>query len=357
MKACSHSDWLTLRVQEEEIVLLESDRLHNFVENIPDPDAQQFSLIVLIGGAAKSSALQLLTSSRNSRKSTDRRAGIHLHLGRSSFFPDRVVLFADGDLPYHGTKRKSSSLGRCHETIIRTLPQIRGGAGELALDETADNLYSRLLCPFADVFCFFSADFGGFRSLVRCLASWLEKGQSSTLSKATYPRALVVVETTLPGIESEMEAKGALLDALKAETTKDLAARFSALDVVTVPSDGKISAPVRYKRLEEYLVKASDQVRMKREDTKTLFSTRHFAAFFRHACDHFARTLREPFDYIKASRLRNPVSVDLDKHLSNFLKQTKSAQELTEFAVPVIASSLLLDHYPPGMHGKSEVQS
>jgi hypothetical protein len=286
MKRCGHSEWLTLRIQRNEIVLLESDRLQTFLDDIPNPDAQQLSLLVLVGGTAKSSALQLLTSGKKGRKSTGRRgysSDIHLHLGGSSVFYDRVVLFADGDLPYHVPKNKSSSVGECHETIRRTLPRIREGVVGPALDEAADNLYSRLLCPFADVFCFFSADFGGFRPTVRRLASWLEKGQPSTLSKATYPRVLVVVETTAPGDESEREARDVFLEALKEETTKDLAERFSGLDVVTLSSEGKMSAHARYRRLEEYLVKASDQVRLNRADTRTLFSARHFAAFFRHA--------------------------------------------------------------------------
>jgi hypothetical protein len=354
MKRCGHSKWLALRIQRNELVLLESDRLQTLVDHIPNPDAHQLSLVVLVGGVAKSSALQWLTSGRKCRKPTGRRGSgsdIHLHLGGSSAFGDKVILLADGDLPYHVPKYQSSSVGECHETTRRILPRIREGVGDLALDEAADNLYSRLFCPFADVFCFFSADFGGFRPIVRYLASWLEKGRPSTLSKATYPRVLVVAETTKPCDESEKEAKDVFLGEFKKETTKEFAERFSALDVVTVSSEGRMSAHARYQRFEERVVQASDQVRFNRAETRTLFSARHFAAFFRHACDHFARNPREPFDFVKASRLRNPVSVDLGKHLSNFLKNIKSLHELAEFAVPVISSSFLLDHYPPGMHG------
>jgi hypothetical protein len=356
MKRCGHSEWLSLRIQQNETILLESDRLQVLVNDIPDPDNRHLSLLVLIGGTAKSSVLQALTSEKDGRKSTGRRSrsgDIHLYLGGSGIFHDRPTLVAGGRLPYHAPRNKGSSSVECHETVRLTLPRIREGVVGPGLDEAADNLYSRLLCPFADVFCLFSADFGGFRPIVQHLASWLEKGPSSTLPKAAYPQVLVVVETTTPGIESDSEARDVLLAALKEETTKDLTERFSALGVVTVSSEGKASAQGCPQRLKDHLMKASDRVRTNREDTRTLFSARHFAAFFKHACDHFSRTIREPFDFIKASRLRNPVSVDLDRHLSTFLKKIKSARELTNFAVPVIASSLLLDHYPPGMHRKS----
>jgi hypothetical protein len=354
MKRCDHSEWLALRIQENELVLQESNRLQTLIEHIPNSDAHQLSLVVLVGDVAKSSALQWLASGRKLRKTTSRRGSgsdIHLHLGDASAFGDKVILLADGDLPYHIPKYQRLSVGKCHETTRRALPRIREGVGALVLDEAADNLYSRLLCPFADVFCFFSADFGGFRPIVRYLASWLEKGLPSKLPKATYPRVLVVAEIVMPCAESEKEAKDVFLGEFKKETTKEFAERFSALDIVAVSSEGRMSAHARYKRLEERVMQASDQVRFNRAETRTLFSARHFAAFFRHACDHFARNPREPFDFVKASRLRNPVSVDLDKHMSNFLKNIKSSHELIEFAVPVISSSFLLDHYPPGMHG------
>jgi hypothetical protein len=161
----------------------------------------------------------------------------------------------------------------------------------------------------------------------------------------------VCSHVTRIGLGAFNKAKDVFLGEFKKETTKEFAERFSALDIVAASSEGRMSVHARYKRLEERVVQASDQVRFNRAETRTLFSARHFAAFFRHACDHFARNPREPFDFVKASRLRNPVSVDLDKHLSNFLKNIKSPHELTEFAVPVISSSFLLDHYPPDMHG------
>jgi hypothetical protein len=82
------------------------------------------------------------------------------------------------------------------------------------------------------------------------------------------------------------------------------------------------------------------------------FSATHFTVFFRHACDHFVQTPDEPFNFIKTSRLRNPVSPEMDQNLSRFLKHIRSPRELTKFAIPVIASSLFLNAYPPDMHGK-----
>jgi hypothetical protein len=96
----------------------------------------------------------------------------------------------------------------------------------------------------------------------------------------------------------------------------------------------------------------SDEVRRNREDARTLFSVTHFADLFQCACDHFSQTSEGLFDFIKASRKQNPIAKDLAEHFSIFLKHIKSAKELTEFTVPVIALSILLDNYPPDTHSK-----
>lgn len=88
-------------------------------------------------------------------------------------------------------------------------------------------------------------------------------------------------------------------------------------------------------------------MRKSREDGRTLFSATHFAAFLKYAYRHFSETVNEPFDFIRALRIHNPVAPNLAEHLLNFLKHIKSTNELTEFAVLMTASSLFLDSYPP----------
>ena len=230
---------------------------------------------------------------------------------------------------------------KCHETMRRALPRAVVGT----VDGTTDSIYSRLLLPFADVFCFFSADIGGFRQIARHIAAWLDKGQSSTLSRSTYPRIIIVTEKMPVGREPEKEARKAFLWLLREETTHDLSEQISAIDIVALLPKGKVSAEARYRRLKECLLKGSDE-------TRTLFSATHFAALFRYACGHFSQASEEPFDLIKASRKQNPVAKDLAEHLSIFLKHIRSVKELIEFAVPVIASSIFLDNYPPDTHSK-----
>lgn len=349
MKHCDHSYWLSLHVQGTETTLLESDRLQVLTSQIISPDTQQPSLFVLIGNAAKSLALRELFGVRNAYKSRYKRSSseIHLYLDPSSVFHSRPILLADSDLPKQSLRTKAPTTNKCHDTTRRTLS--RPGS---SVDKIAVEIYSHLLFPFADVFCFFSADLGGFRQIARHIATWLEIGQSSNLPKSTHPRVVIVTEKIPLGVESEREARKAFLWLLREETTKDLSEKISAIDIVALFPSNKISVEARHRRLKECLMNSSDQVRKNKEDTKTLFSATHFTAFSKYACDHFSKTSTEPFDFIKASRIQNPVAPDLGEHLSNFLKHIKSIEELTEFAVPTIASSFFLDNYPPDTHSK-----
>jgi hypothetical protein len=209
MKRCNHSHWLSLGTYGNEISLLESDRLQTLVHHLQDPDNQQPSLFVLIGNTSKSLALQeLFRTKKAPRFRSKRRAGeIHLHLDPSRIFHSRPVLIAEGDLPQQNLRANASVTEKCHETIRRALPRAVAGP----VDGTTDSIYSRLLLPFADVFCFFSSDVGGFRQIARHMAVWLNKGQPSTLPRSTYPRIIIVTEKIPVGREPEKEARKAFL--------------------------------------------------------------------------------------------------------------------------------------------------
>jgi hypothetical protein len=113
---------------------------------------------------------------------------------------------------------------------------------------------------------------------------------------------------------------------------------FSRLDVLCIPRRPvlfKILAPV----LEDCLIA--------RRQKRCLFSVTHFAALFRYACDSIVEG--KPLNFIKATRLHNPVPESFASHMFRLLSSF-SRDEIYDFAIPMIASSILLDCAPPGMH-------
>jgi hypothetical protein len=291
-----------------------------------------------------------LTSAKTLKKSASRRGHgeIHLHIDPSSAFSDRPVLFAEGDFPTHQTPNRTIPTDRCHEITLGTLPTLSLGPVRGPQD-AADQIYFRLLSPFTDVFCFFAADLGGLKPIAQRIASWLDNSQPSTLPTTTHSQIIIVTEASEPELQ-ESRLMDRFLRLLYQETNRDLSTHFAGVRILTLLPLGAVSTRARHRRLKECLMDASDQVRSARMDSGTLFSAHHLAAFLRYACSHFAQTLKEPFDFIRTSRLDNPPAVDLENHLTNFLLKIKTPQELKSFAAPLISSCLLMDSYPPDMH-------
>lgn len=260
MRYCNHSHWLSLSVRGNDTILLETDRLQALTNEMPNPDKQYPSLFVFVGNSAKPRALQALGAVKQVRTFNGRRSHgeINLQLDPSSVFQNRTTLLADGDLAERSLRGKIFPVENCHETVKRALPRIREGVPGLPLDSVADKLYSRLLYHFADVFCFFSTDLGGFRPITRHLAAWLENGEASTLPKSTHLRVIIVSDSISPEAGKEKQAREVFLSMLREETTKDLFEYFSAVDVVALLPEDQMSTQARHRRLKEHLMSVSD---------------------------------------------------------------------------------------------------
>ena len=375
MRYCKHTQWLSLAVNDGDVLLQNTDRLQTLLEDFPDPDEQSPSLFVFIGNRSKAMAIKELaktfsppprygrdsshqsqhddeSSWRGQTKLTGRRAHgeIHLHVHAPSTFSSRPVLLAEGDLPSLD-KAKTLGIEKCHETASRLLDARTLTTPTLA--ESADKIYFRLLSPFTDVFCFFADDVGKLRPIVQHLALWLDLGQPSTLPKSTRPKVLIVVERDKDVHSDDEAASRTFKQMLSEETTVDVSEHFSDIRILSLEAHSKsLSNRSRHRELFECLLNFSDQVREAKVRTQTLFSARHFAAFFHHALNHVVATSAEPFNFISTSRIGKPVARNLRDHLTDFLRNIITPQKLLQFAIPMIASSFLQDAYPPDMHCK-----
>lgn len=350
MKSCEHSHWLSVQSRKHETILFETSVLQGLVNLLPDPDRQYPILFVFIGSIVKAKALKELSLGVKLRKSKSSKpcGDLHLYHDSLSINSESPVFVADGVLPFRARGGKSLTSKTCHSLTTRVLQQIVEHDKAVQLDDLANCLYSRLVAPFANVFCIFAADCGGIKPLTRRLATWFQRSQSSSVPSCTPPRLLIVVESETVTNRAETIMRNTILYLLKEQTTNHSLLQFWTIEVILNYPRGFNS----YGRLKERLMTLSEQSQREKLSTRTLFSARHLAAFFTQACTHFAETSSEPFDFISATRLQNPVSTDLAEHLAKFLDRIKSTQDLTNFAALTIASSFLLDNYPPDTHGR-----
>lgn len=352
MKPCNHSYWFSLSVRDSEVSLTSSNLPQNLLSDLPRADLQQPSLIVLLGKDEKALALQELVSTKSDpRRSAKRGYGeTHLHLDPSTAFSDRPVLFADGNFTTQIKPSRAITSEDCHDVKTRYLPRLRNSI-LTDLYEAADQVYARFLSPFTDVFCIFASDLGGLELAAGRLASWLTKGCPSSLPPSTRPHIIIVESTSSQ--EKEPQLLETFLYLLKQKTKHDSSLLFSTIRVVSLLPDGAVSGLARYRRLRECIMDASDQVRSARRASSYLFTASHFFALLDYSCNHLSLTLTEPFNVIRASRTHNPPASDLSQHLVNLLSKITDPNSLKNFAIPLVASSILLDSYPPDMHRES----
>jgi hypothetical protein len=355
MKRCNHSRWLSVCEQSSKPALVQSDRLAALVQGLAAPSVQQPSLFVLVGGAEKSAAMQAVFDIKKDRLPVmnHSRSEIHLHLAPSTALADRPVLLASCNVRRRPARWAVARQSKCHKETRHALRQLPPGG------EGTNKVLARLLFPFADVLCFFSDDLGGFRQTAQRLALWLEQSRSSTAAEVPLPGVVIVTSKLPPSAAAEAQAKRAFLwmleEEMGVELGADLPKQLSAIDVVAIRLRGATWTDAVCRRVKGRLMKQSDQVRRRRAASRALYSATHMAAFLKGAGAHLARSLDAPFDFIHASRLQNPVAPDLAEHLSNFLGCIDSSDQLTEFAAPMIASTMLLDNYPPGAHGTCQM--
>jgi hypothetical protein len=154
-----------------------------------------------------------------------------------------------------------------------------------------------------------------------------------------------VIEPRGPDKQSEQESKRDFDRVFDQDLIQRLTPLFSKIEAIF------ISHRIPTKKLQDCLTAITTQMQQERRKAGVLFSATHLEAMLRHATE--TRNYEQPLNLIEFSRTFNPVPVGISTNISRFLANFSSIPEIENFAVPALASALLLDAFPPGMHGKS----
>lgn len=344
---CSHTSWLRLSENNHEVSLQVSDRPKRLLTTLGSKDSEPCGLILLIGNQQKAEAIRKLGINYRSEHGQRGHADVHLFAVPNGKL--RVSSFiAESDVPRHNRMQSRSPPSRCHESTEYTLPSSDGQRQKTG--QFADMVHHQLLLPFADVVCLFLDDLGGLSIAAHRLAAWINYGRPSTSS--VLPWLLLVTEE---GNRTET-VFAALEKGVREKTSISLLTRFQGVRVVglsarTSPRHRQCYRYRQWNTFQRELSDILDYTKEARAKHRHLYSAKHLVAFLRHATTLIASPPC-PFNFILASRFRRQVSPDLDSHLSNFLNRISSLDEFKSFAVPMIASSFLLDNYSPRMHRK-----
>ena len=342
MISCKHTQWLGLRRKGHQVTLDVSDRPLRLLHAVESVDAP-VGFLTLIGNQTKSVVLSQL-GVRCNEPLRRRHGEFHLHIAPNN--ANKSLIIADGDLPTHSRLPRVSKPHGCHEVKERPFVNEMDDTVESTIT-LADTVHHRILLPFVDVQCLFVADIGGVDVTVRRLASWAAVPIRSTTADI---RPILVLVVTRGQAKKMKAALNALPEFDKRKSA--LGNHFRQVRIVvfnptrrTNRKDGK-----QQRVLRRALLQSMNSAYRDRSRLGLLFSAFHTAHLLQAAAERAVASPWTSLDFISMARKDNSVAADMDAHLMNFLEQFRDNESLRRLAVPLIASAILLDQYPPGMH-------
>ena len=338
MTACDHIVCLR-HVENErtgEIVLEDTGRFWRVVQELPKPSVQTPQLALFIGTNAKDNALKHIYPQNNIGRRGER-GNINLHLETKSINHETPVFFAESSPFVKNPSQRSHVL--CHETLSYS---IRWKADLYAV---IDILYARLLFLFSDVICLFADDFSSVEAVLLRLMTWVEIGSAMSLLPELRPRLLIIVSEDGPhdSLKHDLLRKALQFHAVQLNNVFSAAQTFQLAGTYLSPL-------ARYQRLQHEIRTQTQQMLELKQKSHMLLSAYHLASFFAKAVEKLAQSRSGEFSFFSESRRRNEIGTDYQRHIETFLAQAQRQRTPYDSIASFIATSILMDAYPPRMH-------
>jgi hypothetical protein len=305
-----------------------------------NPSTQFPSLVFFMGNKTKDTALPKLFPDNKLRRRCVASEAVNLRVDSSTLESARPILFADCDPTLSTLAHHNGSQAQCHTHENYSISWI----DETKKHELLDLLIARLFLWFTDVICVFADDVGGLDGVKVLLLSWAMIGSAAKPTFTVRPRVLVVLKDKSSAAQDWLNEDNLLLD-----LGVELKQTYASIEITSLSEAGHNP---QYQRLHLEIMRHVDITQKARSANSALISAVHQNALFGLALQHTARTIHEPFDHILAARAGNELSCDFRSHLENFLKLCRAHKVPDNATVSYIASSILMDAFPPGSAGK-----
>ena len=334
MITCPHNEWLKLHRDRDEWSITYEGRLQKLVADMTHADTQYPSLLLFIGKKNKKQALRALFPAINHKRRSVQGI-ISLNIDPTTADAENPMLFAEAN-PENLPIKLNETADCCHETKRYRLDWVSDQYPKPETGDVVDRIYSLLLLPFTDVLCLFAEDFLSLEEVSNLLCRWAERGQESAISR---PRVIIIVTQTVNSA-----------DFIK--SLPDVSKSFSSVTIIALLDAVEVSPTARYFPLKDALLREADYARRAKITEQALFSATHLRAFFHKALIHFTTTTSLPFSFFRASREGSDIDDQFSAHLGSFLQLCYQHEVSLDDAATYIASAILVDSSPPGMHRK-----
>ncbi|KAJ5925850.1 hypothetical protein N7454_007360 [Penicillium verhagenii] len=187
------------------------------------------------------------------------------------------------------------------------------------------------------------------------ILDWGHISSGSSTTPAIRPRVIVVVNHAQSITHDILDEKNFLYDLYMKEPALSLS--FADIRFSRLPSDELKSG--RFLTLGADITRQLHEASFARVKENVLFSATHLCDLFKSAAESLCQSpsaLTE-FNFIAAARAQNPLDGSFTSHLKDFIILAGKSRLPYEGVSSHIASAILMDAYPPGMHSHREVFS
>lgn len=338
MENCSHTQWLRVWRRGGRALLEASDAPTRLLDAVPNCDAPA-NLVLCVGNETKSRFLNSLDSRHITQKASCSHGEVHLQA--ASLNKAGQFIIAHGDLPAHSQLPHSPKTVACHEISLVTI----GKSFETAY-EYSDYIYCGAVLPLTSILCIFVDDIGGITPTLRLLVAWITQYSAAFDGPCKKDIVLIVQRSSVTKLQREIDVL------VKHGPLRAVPALQSHICIISEPRvrtrSGKQASQLR--KLCSTLSNLLASQLTRRKEAGLAFSARHLTNLLGSSVDSLTAVSLETFSPLKTSRTHNPPSPDLDQHIFAFLKLFPSVKTMQEAAFPLVATSLIHDHYAPDMH-------
>ena len=344
MSKCDHISWLELVEGKAGPLLAYGSRVSQVISELSNPSTQFPQTVFFMGRRSKNQALRQLCGS-NYRDQHRHQRTINLRLDNQTFQSAHPRIFADTDPTCRSIPPPFESPRVCHqqENIPVQWPKTEYAPHDLII--------TRLLFLFTDVLCIFADDLGGLKGVQKYLSTWIQIGSASSLPAAIRPRVIVVLGGQPKSITHSVLDEDDFLFELLHLSGLSFFAAFSGIQISRLPAED-LSPDARYLQLGSDLSAQLRHMRQIRETHRVLFTAKHFNALFEEALQHTTTAMLTPYNFVLAARRQNPLDGAFISHLVNFICVGGKSRATYDDLASYIASTILMDAYPPGMYSK-----
>jgi hypothetical protein len=322
MTSHNSSDWLYVFRKDADWLLAGGDCLEKIITSLNDPHTQYPSTVLLVGGQEREAAQRAMFSCFDFIKP---RGLAQLYVDASTLDDDYPLLVASLDIEtaYHSFKPPRKTFGGVGHKLEWLSPAI-------ATESLVDTVISRVLLLFTDVICIFLDDFPTPGEGIHLIQRWTEAVQSIRPWK---PQVILITSCGPMNID--------ILNTITFGEARHVRLR---------PRNSNHSQFHRHRGLKRIILQNIETVQKRKVVCKRLFSAKHVNVLFKLALQHAAKCILPNFDFILATRRLNEVDDHFTHHLKIFLELCAAKNTSRDVILQYIASAVILDSLPPGMH-------